>query len=173
MVPAGASAGSGYTLVDVRDRSGTGVVRLTGFTIEDVDGQRSESVQSGMDFDLVFQFKCIESNGMSNADMGFSLHQADETILAVLYSSYTGHKFESIPVTGEFRCRVHQLALKEGRYLVGARIEVDGQEADWPKGMIGEIKVIAGDFYGSGVKGFNGPAPLLLSGSWSVSGTKS
>jgi hypothetical protein len=34
--------------------------------------------------------------------------------------------------------------------------------------MIGALEVIAGDFYGSGVKGFDGAAPLLLTANWSL-----
>ena len=73
-----------------------------------------------------------------------------------------------MPAHGSFRCHVKRLPLKEGHYLIGVRVEAEGEAADWPRGMIGELKVIAGDFYGSGVKGFEGSAPLLLSASWSL-----
>jgi homopolymeric O-antigen transport system ATP-binding protein len=150
------------------DRSGSGSIRLTDFYLEDKSGKKLDYVQSGSDFDLVFRFKCASPAGGRKVNIGFSLHQSDETTISVLYSSYTGQTFESVPAHGTFRCQVKRLPLKEGHYLIGVRVEAEGEEADWPRGMIGELEVIAGDFYGSGVKGFEGSAPLLLSASWSL-----
>jgi hypothetical protein len=39
-----------------------------------------------------------------------------------------------------------------------------GEEVDWPQEPIGFIDVVAGDFYHTGSKGFDGGAPLLLGG---------
>ena len=156
------------TLENFPDRSGSGSIRLTDFFVEDLSGRRLDHVQSGSDFNLVFRFKCASLTGDRKVNIGFSLHQSDETTLSVLYSAYTGQTFESVPASGVLRCHVKRLPLMEGRYLIGVRIESAGGEADWPRGMIGMLEVIAGDFYGSGVKGFEGSAPLLLSASWSL-----
>jgi lipopolysaccharide transport system ATP-binding protein len=158
-----------YSLEDFPERSGSGALRLTDFCVEDASGHRIEHVQSGSDFDIVLRYKRAPSAAIGKVNIGISLHQKDETILCVLYSSYTGQAFEWIPDNGVFRCHIKRLPLNEGHYLLGARVEVAGAEADWPRGMIGNLEVIAGDFYGSGVKGFDGAAPLLLTANWSVS----
>jgi lipopolysaccharide transport system ATP-binding protein len=102
-------------------------------------------------------------------DVGFSLHLPDTTMLSVLYSSYTGNVFGSVPSVGEFRCIIRSLPLKEGRYLVGLRLTANGDEADWPQGFVGAVNVAAGDFFGTGGRGFQGgSAPLLLLGKWSL-----
>jgi lipopolysaccharide transport system ATP-binding protein len=149
-------------------RSGSGVIRLLDIYFEDVEGNKIQQVQSGSDFFVVLRFKCAQSAGSRNVNVGISLHQPDETMISVLYSSYTGQTFESVSATGTFRCHIKRIPLKQGRYMVGARVEADGEEADWPQGMIGALDILESDFYGSGAKGFDGSAPLLLSGSWSV-----
>jgi lipopolysaccharide transport system ATP-binding protein len=161
-------ANSGQSLEQITNRSGNGAVRLVDFHIEDEEGCASEIVQSGSSFYLVFGFRCSSQSGAQNVNIGFSLHQPDETTLTVVYSSYSGQNFKNIPHSGVFRCRVNGLPLKEGRYYVGARIEVNGSEADWPKGMIGKVNVVAGESYPVLMPGQDGVAPLLISGDWSV-----
>jgi lipopolysaccharide transport system ATP-binding protein len=70
--------------------------------------------------------------------------------------------------SGEFRCHVAKFPLAPGRYCVGTRLLAGGEEADWLRNWVGYIDVELGDFYGSGSSGFNGPAPVLMSGQWSM-----
>ena len=91
-------------------------------------------------------------------------------MLFVLYSSYLGRIFETVPPAGAFRCFVPKLPLPPGRYRVGARVTVGGEEADWPRDGVGYLDVEAGDFYASGSKGFGGTALFLVSGQWEVQG---
>ena len=149
-------------------RTGSGKVRFTSFHLEDGGGRRIKYVQSGMDFSIVLGFRCANAGIHRQVDVGFSLHLPDTTMLAVLYSSYTGQVFSTIPAAGEFRCSIRSLPLKEGKYLVGIRVVANGDEADWPQGFIGAVDVVAGDFFGTGTIGFSGPAPLLLEGLWQV-----
>jgi hypothetical protein len=78
-----------------------------------------------------------------------------------------GVTFEGIAAKGEFRFRLSRLPLSEGRYQIGARVLVDGAEADWPRDGIGELIVESGDFFGSGHKGHEA-APVLISAEVSI-----
>jgi lipopolysaccharide transport system ATP-binding protein len=156
------------SLANFPERSGSGSIRLTDFYLEDTEGNRIGQVQSGSDFNIVFGFKCAQSTGSRKVNIGVSLHKPDTSGLTVFYSSYTGEQFAVVPASGMFRCHVKRLPLKDGLYLVGVRVEAEGEEADWPRGMIGELEVIAGDFYGTGKNDFNGDAPLLLTANWSM-----
>ena len=89
-------------------------------------------------------------------------------MLFVLYSSYIGQSFESVPPDGIFRCHVSNLPLSPDRYLVGARLTVGGEESDWPWNGVGYLDVEIGDFYGTGSKGFDGTTPFLVAGKWEV-----
>lgn len=150
------------------DRSGNGKVRLRSFHMENAEGQRVSALQSGKDAVFVFGYSSMPGETLRNVDIGFGVFTHDNQLLWVLYSSYTGQAFGPIPEKGEFRCSVERLPLKPGRYRVGARVMVANEEADWPKDAISYLDVEPGDFYRSGLKGFDGKSSFLVDGSWTV-----
>jgi lipopolysaccharide transport system ATP-binding protein len=151
------------------DRSGNGRVRLTGFHVEDVLGNELQTVQSGMDVVFVFDYDSPDAMPLRHVDIGFSLHSRFDQTLFVLYSSYGGQTFDDLPPLGCFKCLVRKLPLAHGQYGVGARAVVGREEADWPRNAVGYLEVEQGDYYGTGSPGFDGGAPLLVPGAWSVS----
>ncbi|MBV8859479.1 MAG: ABC transporter ATP-binding protein [Acidobacteria bacterium] len=167
------SAIEAVPLMHRTDRSGDGSIRLTSFHVEDQDGQRIAAVSSGMDVTFVLGYKCYGDHPYRKVDVGFSAHSTSNQTLFVFYSSYMGRLFELTSREGEFRCRVSKFPLAPGRYGIGARVVVGGDEADWPNDGIGYLEVEAGDFYGTGAKGYNGAAPFLVLGNWSLSDTAS
>ncbi len=156
------------SLADRKDRSGTGEVKLTNFFIEDQAGLKLDTVFSGMDVNFVFEYRADASKTPRQVDVGFSIQDNKEQTLFVLYSSYTAQTFDTVPTQGSFRCRVNQLPLVAGHYNVGARVLVNGVEADWPKDSIGSFNVEVGDFYGSGNRGFDNGTSILVNGAWEV-----
>ena len=158
------------TLAERTDRSGNGRVRLTSFHIEDPDGNKLAVARSGMDVVFAFGFQCPERNASMtrNVDMGFSLHSDRGQTLVVLYSSYVGQAFETIPHEGIFRACIQRLPLSKGHYRVGARVTANGEEADWPRDGVGYLEVEGGDYYGTGREGLAGNVPFLMDGSWTV-----
>ena len=158
----------GVPLAERKDRSGNGRVKLTSFHIEDAKGNKLASARSGMDTVFVFGFQCPNGENPRNVDIGFSIHSGKEEVLFVLYSSYVGQIFETLPPTGAFRCFVPKLPLSAGRYRVGGRVTVGREEADLPCNGVGYLDVGIGDFYGTGSKGFDGTSPFLVSGTWEV-----
>jgi len=161
----------GVPLVERKDRSGNGRIRLTGFHIEDAEGNRLTTARSGMDVEFVFAFECLDEEGPRGVDVGFSIHSSNDQTLLVLYSSYLGQIFDAVPSTGAFRCFVPKLPLSAGHYRVGARVTVGGEEADWPRNGVAHLDVVPGDFYGTGSEGFGRATPFLLSGTWHVQET--
>jgi len=155
-------------LAQRQDRTGNGKIRLTGFRIEDAHGKKLSAVRSGMEVVFVFGYECRDGEKPQAVDIGFSLSHANEELLTVLYSSYVGQTFCPAKKSGEFRCQVPKFPLAPGRYCVGTRLLAGGEEADWLRNWAGYIEVELGDFYGSGSPGFNGPAPILMSGQWSI-----
>jgi lipopolysaccharide transport system ATP-binding protein len=160
----------GVPLAERTDRCGSGAIRLTSFHVEDAQGNRLAAARSGMDIVFVFGFQCRDGEKPKNVDMGFSIGDGGNQLLFVLYSSYVRQAFETIPAVGEFRCCVRRIPLSPGRYSVGARLTVGGEEADWPQNGVGYLEVENGDFYGTGKKGFEGSTPFLVTGQWRVQG---
>lgn len=147
------------------DRTGNGLVRLTDFYMEDAKGVvlNTQHIRSNSDITFVFGYECPDISKVSEVDIGFSLHTRDLFTLSVLYSSNTGKIFRDIYSRGEFRFALHELPLTEGDYTVGARIIVNGSEADWPQNEVGSFTISKDHEITK-----NRP-PLLLKGGWEIS----
>ena len=155
-------------LSDLRNRSGSGKIRITGFSIEDQEGNKIHNLSNGMDVTFVFDYQAFSDNPLKQVDVGLSVKNSQEQTVFVLYSSYTGVTFASVPREGKFRCRINRFPLFVGRYSVGGRVVVNGEEADWPRSSIGSFNVEAGDFYGTGTPGFGGSSAILMDGDWDI-----
>ena len=151
------------------DRSGNGKIRLTNFWMEDTDGHKINTLQTGQNVVFIFEYESTTNDLLTNVDIGFSFDTDNKESVFGLYASYMGKTFTNIPVKGYFSCIVYDLAIAPGRYCVGARITVLGEEADWPIDGIAYVDVIPGDFYVTGSRGFTGISYLLVKGKWSCS----
>ena len=155
-------------LANRTDRAGSGCLRFTGFRLEDPLGMPLAAVVAGQTVVVVLEYEVPRDADVADVDVGFSFATATNSLLFVLYSSFTGVYFHRVPCRGEFRCVVERFPLAEGTYLVGARATVRGLEADWPREAIALVQVLPGDFYEAGHAGFGTGAPLLVDGKWSV-----
>jgi lipopolysaccharide transport system ATP-binding protein len=165
MTPTGLA---GSSLGHRTDRSGTGSIRLTDFHIEDTTGRVVQAAMSGMDVVFVFSYEVTATDPLKKVDVGFSIASGADQLIFVLYSSYCGRYLDPLHPAGTFRCCVSNLPLAAGRYLVGARIVVDQEEADWPRDGVAFLDVEQGDFFGTGSPGFSGGLPFLVNGEWDV-----
>ncbi|MGK7874689.1 MAG: ABC transporter ATP-binding protein [Xenococcaceae cyanobacterium] len=152
-----------------KNRRGNGQIKFTQFYLEDASGQKIACAKSGMDIVLVFGFECPTNETPQKIDIGFSIHNQNDITLFVLYSSYVGQIFESVPSVGEFRCYLSRLPLSVGTYRVGGRIVSNYEESDWPRDGLGYLNVEPGDFYFTGSQGFQGNTDFLVSGKWELS----
>jgi lipopolysaccharide transport system ATP-binding protein len=155
-------------LANRTSRSGSGRIRLTDFHLEDEHGRTVAALQNGKDAVFVFRYSCERGDVARNVSVGFGMFSPTGQLLFVLYSSYTGQDFDAVPPSGEFRCYIPRFPLVAGSYRVGARVTINGEEADWPRDGIGYVEIVPGDFYGTGSLGFGNNSPFLVDGSWSV-----
>jgi lipopolysaccharide transport system ATP-binding protein len=170
LASAAPEAAEGTPLAERTDRSGNGKARLVSFHVEDDAGRPVTHVASGRDVDFVLGYEAAGPDDPAelDVDVGISVHSRYDTTLFVIYSSYTGQTLRPGRRRGEFRCTIPRLPLSPGRYRVGARLVVGGEEADWPRDGVGGFQVEAGDFYGSGRTGADGATSILVDGRWSV-----
>ncbi len=150
-------------------RSGNGKIRITGFHLEDADGNMVTHAVSGLPVVFVIRYK---SNGepCKSVSVGISVHQSNDANIFMYYSNFSDVLFSDLPETGEFRCLIPECNLAPGNFLVRFRIIDHGIEVDWPKVAV-PISVHMGDFYRTGT--FDGRLlefnpPILVRGEWST-----
>lgn len=151
------------------NRSGNGLLRFTDFFIENDRGERVGMLASGEPCTLVFGYKDCGCPAGKRVDVGFGLHAPTGERLMLLYASHLQQDFTTVHAEGQFRCRVPALPLASGRYSVYPRIEINGEEADFPRDGIGHIDVEEVNFYGTGKRMSShghGQAYYLISGQW-------
>lgn len=155
-------------LSSVKDRSGDGKVQFIAFYLENDNGKQVDYVLNGEAATLCFKLKIKNLMGMkSTIDLGFSMHSSDEQTIAVLYSSYQNNTF-SVLEEGDYliQCRIPNIAINEGEYIIKGRILCNNYESDWPKTPLGRFNIVKGDFYNTGNLGFEGNSKLLIKGEW-------
>ena len=153
------------------NRSGTGELVLTGFSIEDSVGNNLIAVACGEDIVLVFHYELRTEKPLKNVSIGFSIHTALEERISVFYSDYAGTTFSLLPPVGKFKCMIRDFPYSTGRYLIAGRVLANGIEVDWPREYIGYIDVEAGDFYRTGSIGQSNLGPVLIRGDWQLEAT--
>jgi lipopolysaccharide transport system ATP-binding protein len=168
LASAGSRTDEGTPLSEWTHRTGNGKLRFTSFRIEDEAGNPVTHVASGRDIHFVLGYESAGAHRLNDVDVGISVHSGHDTTLFVIYSSYTGTSLRVEGPSGTFRCTIPRLPLPPGMYRVGARMTVEGEEADWPRDHVGTFFVEAGDFYGSGRKGCDGASSILVDGKWGV-----
>ena len=148
-------------------RQGNRKGRFTGYTVSKKDGTSVEFVQTGQDIALVFACDFDESAIGHKLDIGFGIHGPMDERLFVHYASMGGQTFRVKDTRQIFRFDLPNLPLNPGSYTVFPRIEIDGEEADFPQLPVGEINVTEGDYYGTGKPTNNkGSCCLLIQGKW-------
>lgn len=147
-------------------RSGTGDLKIIGFSIEDSSGNYQSAVASGENIVLVFDYEVKTDKVLNNVSLGFSIHNSLGETISILYSDYEDYYFSRLSKFGKIKCKIKNFPYSLGRYLIGVRVLVNGVEADWPKGFIGHIDVEAGDFFGTGCVPHSAIGPVLIKGDW-------
>lgn len=149
-------------------RSGTGEVKITGFSIEDSNGDIQLAAASGEDIVLVFDYEVNTDQSLKNVSLGFSIHNSLGETISILYSDYEDYYFSGLSKFGKIKCMIKNFPYSLGRYLIGVRVLIGGVEADWPKGYVGHIDVEAGDFFGTGCVPHSAIGPVLIKGDWNL-----
>jgi lipopolysaccharide transport system ATP-binding protein len=150
---------------DTIDRTGSGKARITGFHLEDDEGRRMPSVQSGRPAVFVLTYTGENRDTLRNLTMRFGILDDYGRALFVHSNDYSGETLNA-PGSGQMRFRVPRFPIAQGRYKAHAQLYVNQQLADWPKEGVGIVDVVQGDFYRTGSLGWTGDAPFLIEGEW-------
>ena len=155
-------------LLDIK-HSGTGDLKLTGFSVENFAGLNLITVCSGEEIILNFYYELMTNKEISDLSIGLSIHNYYGDPLTIFYSDYVGQIFSTLPSKGIFKCRIKDFPFSSGRYFVGARvILINGIEVDWPQGYVGFVDVQEGSFYREGNIRPQDLGPILIRGDWEL-----
>ena len=158
------------SLRDREDRSGTGSLRLTSVRVEDDQGNPTVGSRTGETCTLVFDYECPDGRPQRNVTASFAIQTAAGASLILHRTNFTNEDFDVVPPQGSIRCTIPRLPLAPGTYLLATSVETGGELADHLT-VAAQLDVEPGDFFGTGHTGIAGHSPILIEGSWSVSGT--
>jgi hypothetical protein len=146
--------------------SGNGKIRLTDCFFMNAQGRRTTTAVSGDLLNLVFEYQSEGGLDPLEVSMGFSIEDQRGNQIYVGYNDYMGQTLKSIARHGSCRFTFGKLPLTIGRYFVKARVLYRGLEADWPKGVVATLDVLAGDYYRTGREFHSGQGIVLFDGTW-------
>ncbi len=141
--------GNARSLMDRKDRIGSGAVRVVSIDIKDVYGNTLDSVASAQDLDIYLYF--VTATGFRSRRVIASLMLKTQLDVPVFlhHNRLTRDEFGELPESGAFVCRLQRLPLPPSNYQITYSILADGECLDGIDNAA-EITVVEGDFFGSG-----------------------
>lgn len=153
-------------LTAIRNRSGSGRMRLTKFWVEDAAGEQVATISSGERCSLVVEYESAADCLRRDVFMSFMIHTLTGAPVSVINTTLVGQNFETAPQRGRICFDIPKLPLSGGRYVLDLHLAThSGYEMiDYVKSAAG-FDVSDGDFYGSGYAGSR-HAPVMIDGRW-------
>jgi hypothetical protein len=145
-------------------RTGTGLVQLMDVSVASAGRQNSSITGAPLRITLKLQNKT--SAAVSNVDIGLSLHDKSEIGLGMIFSSFTGKRFEIQPGTSTVTFVMSSPLLAAGQYFLGFHLRSGGEDLDYPRSML-PFDVVEADYYQYGkLLWRDWGASVLLEGQW-------
>ena len=157
---------SGTSLVDRKDREGTGRLRFRGVVLQE-SGETIDSPATGQSFDFVLHYETVDRRALRNVNFGLWLTTEFGQLMLNLSSRETGALFGEVPGEGAVRCTLPRCPLPAGQYAVSLWADIGGEPLDHLEAAF-ELTVREGDFFGSGQARHPSDTSLLVDHSWSV-----
>ena len=139
----------GTNLDERTDRTGSGEIQVTSVSVKDTNGKPLQSVISGQDVDVYFNYRTTPAYRCTNPVMGFMLRTYLDVPVFLQHNRLTRNHWDSIPPIGAFVCRIRKLPLPPANYRLGLSVMCEGEYLDRIDDAI-ELTVLEGDFFGSG-----------------------
>ena len=145
----------GGSVLSRTDREGSGEARLAEIWVEDIEGQRVDTVYSGSEVKIMVRIQIMDRKAdLSNISVGISLFDEFGQMVTIL----TMHNLnQMIDLTGEeeriVSCRIPRFPINNGTIRIGCglqQIAGDFQMLDSIQNVL-TLNTEPGDFYGSGI----------------------
>jgi lipopolysaccharide transport system ATP-binding protein len=149
------------------DRTGSGALKIRSFHLEDAHGNRLDEAMSGQDVVLVIGYSCFADHRQRRIVPSFCVRNMHNISLLLHRSDFSGQEFEVVRPSGEFRCRIPKLPLAQGTYWVGGNL-MCGLDVLDDISDIGQLRVVGGDFFGTGSPGLPDHTQFLIQADWRI-----
>lgn len=150
-------------------RHGSGRLKVTDLSFEDIDGRPITEIPTGSPLTFVISY---ENHGLTSDDEvspGISFHAEICPDLFHNYSHFSGVTFRNLPRVGKFRFTIPRIELSPGDYSAGTRVvangdQVRGELLDQPL-RAQSLTITPSDFFGKG-HALTAYGLLLVKGEW-------
>ncbi len=156
---------SGVCLLDRTDRQGNGRLRLTEIVIRNNAGDLIDMAVAGQNITVEIAYTISETVPLRNVSISIGFYSIIGQFLFFCGNEMTGNPFRVISSKGKMICRIPNLPLAPGRYVLNLFCEVNGILADWVQ-QAGYLAVAEGDFFGTGRLPPAGHGGMLVPHTW-------
>jgi lipopolysaccharide transport system ATP-binding protein len=151
----------------VRERWGTGRVKVTAFSVENSDGHTVNMLQAGESYKFEMQYATDEPCGRKLEVMATIEFSDDRGATVLLLSSDYIHTGLSIcKNNGKIACEIDDFNLVAGDYHVTLYLGVKGGETLDCLSNVSVVSVVGGDYFGTGHPGFPLHCKTLTRSRW-------
>ena len=154
------------TILAASRRNGTGTVQLLDVRVSDPRNPGSRP-SSGSPVRFDFILLNTTNSTIDGVEIGFSLHDRYNSLISILYSSYTAEVFKLASGINGVSFTMNSPLLAGGQYQINCRISRSHVELDWPRTSL-TLDIVDGDYYSSGRTEWREAGCLVLTeGRWS------
>jgi len=148
-------------------KRGDDPLSVTKFWLEDLQGNRRDSVPSGSPVRMVLEYVSDPSVGGRDVYVGIAIFNERGQRLFSLSNRFTGQRLSDTAARGQFICTIPSLPLTPGQYDVQLACQLEGRDTVQKVQLTGALVVHEGDFFASGRIPGSGFGNILVSHSWS------
>jgi lipopolysaccharide transport system ATP-binding protein len=145
------------------DRQGRGGIRFTRVAFEDGSGNSLEHGVSGQPLAIKLAYKSFDRTSLSRCRLSVTFYDTLGQALFNCSSDLVEDSPTSLNSQGWVKCIIPRLPLSQSHYLLTFFLEANNEIEDWLHQAV-ELKVIDGDYYGTGrlyPKGWQGKGVLI------------
>jgi lipopolysaccharide transport system ATP-binding protein len=149
-----------------KTQQGTGVIKFTGFHLRDSQGRLTPHALCGDPVDMVIDYRSTNGHDLKNVTVWIWILDPLRKPLTCLWSMLTNQDFQRIPSKGRLVCRLPQVNLAPGSYMVdlAARVNLSKSEKLMEAA---KLEVMPGDFFKTG-RPIQQVGQFLCNHSWSL-----
>jgi lipopolysaccharide transport system ATP-binding protein len=147
------------------DREGSQAAAVRSIELVDEHGRTMDAVAAGAPLGLRFRYTCAGAPPSGDARVTLAVTTHLNTPVFVHDNELSGDRLGPLAQSGTFTCTLPRTALPASVYRVSYRITAGGQLVDALADAF-ELRVVAGDFYGTGLLPDGREAVCLVDAGW-------